>query len=169
LCAEIATIKESNCGRRSIVRSDIRSFKDLDAWKVSIELVLIAYELAKRLPLTERFELSAQIRRAAVSVPSIVAEGQAVGKSLRFLYHVRIALGSLGELETDFEIARRLGMLSSEDLAELNEHIARSGQLLHGPRSLSSMANSDAGNALFSRSLSSSDRVLALGQAGLVT
>jgi four helix bundle protein len=48
------------------------------------------------------------------------------------LYHVRIALGSLGELETDFEIARRLGMLSSEDLAELNEHIARSGQLLHG-------------------------------------
>ena len=114
------------------MQSDIRSFKDLDAWKVSIELALISYELAKRLPLTERFELSAQIRRAAVSVPSNVAEGQAVGKSRRFLYHVRIALGSLGELETDFEIARRLGMLSSEDLAELTEHIARSGQLLHG-------------------------------------
>ena len=114
------------------MQSDIHSFKDLDAWKVSIELALISYELAKRLPLTERFELSAQIRRAAVSVPSNVAEGQAVGRSLRFLYHVRIALGSLAELETDFEIARRLGMLSSEDLAELNEHIARSGQLLHG-------------------------------------
>ena len=114
------------------MQSDIRSFKDLDAWKVSIELALISYELAKRLPSTERFELSAQIRRAAVSVPSNVAEGQAVGKSLRFLYHVRIALGSLGELETDFEIARRLGMLSSDDLAELNAHIARSGQLLHG-------------------------------------
>ena len=114
------------------MQSDIRSFKDLDAWKLSIELALISYELTKRLPLTERFELSAQIRRAAVSVPSNVAEGQAVGKSRRFLYHVRIALGSLGELETDFEIARRLGMLSSEDLAELNEHIARSGQLLHG-------------------------------------
>ena len=98
----------------------------------SIELVLISYELAKRLPLTERFELSAQIRRAAVSVPSNVAEGQAAEKSLRFLYHVRIALGSLGELETDFEIARRLGMLSSDDLAELNAHVARSGQLLHG-------------------------------------
>ena len=114
------------------MQSDIRSFKDLDAWKVSMELALISYELAKRLPLTERFELSAQIRRAAVSVPSNVAEGQAVGKSLRFLCHVRIALGSLGELETDFEIARRLGMLSSDDLAELNAHIARSGQLLHG-------------------------------------
>ena len=114
------------------MQSDIRSFKDLDAWKVSIELVLISCELAKQLPLTERFELSAQIRRAAVSVPSNVAEGQAAGKSLRFLYHVRIALGSLGELETDFEIARRLGMLSSDDLAELNAHIARSGQLLHG-------------------------------------
>ena len=66
------------------MQSDIRCFKDLDAWKVNIELVLISYELAKRLPLTERFELSAQIRRAAVSVPSNVAEGQAVGKSLRF-------------------------------------------------------------------------------------
>ena len=85
--------------------------------------------------MTERFELSAQIRRAAVSVPSNVAEGQAIGKSLRFLYHVRIALGSLGELETDFEIARRLGMLSSEDLAELNEHIVRSGQLRFDCRS----------------------------------
>ena len=91
------------------MHSDIRSFKDLDAWKVSIELALISYELAKRLPLTERFELSAQIRRAAVSPRT-----------------------SRRAKRSDFEIARRLGMLSSDDLAELNAHIARSGQLLHG-------------------------------------
>jgi four helix bundle protein len=114
------------------MQSDIRSFKDLDAWKVTMELAVLSYELAKRLPLTELFELSAQIRREAVSVPSNVAEGQAIGRSRRFLYHVRLALGSLGELETNFEIARRLGMFSPEDLAQLHEQINRSGQLLHG-------------------------------------
>jgi four helix bundle protein len=53
----------------------IRSFRDLDAWKVGMELALLSYSFAKRLPSTERFELAAQIRRAAVSVPSNVAEG----------------------------------------------------------------------------------------------
>jgi four helix bundle protein len=114
------------------MQSDIRSFKDLDAWKVTMELAVLCYELAKRLPSTERFELSAQIRRAAVSVPSNVAEGQAIGRSLRFLYHVRLALGSLGELETNIEIARRLGLFSPEELGQLHELISRSGQLLHG-------------------------------------
>jgi four helix bundle protein len=61
-----------------------------------------------------------------------VAEGQAIGRSRRFLYHVRLALGSLGELETNFEIASRLGMFSPEELVELYGQISRSGQLLHG-------------------------------------
>jgi four helix bundle protein len=111
---------------------EIRSFKDLDAWKVAVELALQSYELAKRLPPTERFELSAQIRRAAVSVPSNVAEGQSTGRPGRFLYHTRIALGSLGELETDLEIAGRLGMLSRSELAPAVEQITRTGQFLHG-------------------------------------
>ena len=79
------------------MQSDIRSFKDLDAWKVSIELVLISYELAKRLPLTERFELSAQIRRAAVSVPANIAEGFKKRGKLDKLRFYNIAQGSVEE------------------------------------------------------------------------
>ncbi len=112
--------------------SDLRSFKDLDAWKVAMDLALMTYGVVKRLPATERFELSAQIRRAAISIPSNVAEGQAIGGVRRFLYHTRIALGSLGELETDLELAKRLGMLTAEELAEISLQLARTGQLLHG-------------------------------------
>lgn len=97
-----------------------------------MDLAVLTYGLAKRLPLTERFELSAQIRRAAISIPSNVAEGQATGRPGRFLYHTRIALGSLGELETDLELAKRLGMLTAGDLAQALEQLARTGQLLHG-------------------------------------
>jgi four helix bundle protein len=112
--------------------ADIRSYKDLDVWKVSMELAVLAYAVVIRLPASERFELSAQIRRAAISIPSNVAEGQASGRPGRFLFHLRIAVGSLAELETDLELARRLGMLSIADLADVTELMARTGQLLHG-------------------------------------
>jgi hypothetical protein len=57
----------------------IQTFRDLHAWQASIELRLLAYDLAKRFPPTERFGLSAEIRRSAVSIPSNVAEGQCSG------------------------------------------------------------------------------------------
>jgi four helix bundle protein len=71
-------------------------------------------------------------RRAAVSVPSNVAEGQASGLGRRYLNHVRIALGSLAELETQAEIARRLGFLSASDLSGTENELTRARQLLHG-------------------------------------
>ena len=89
---------------RHIPMAEIQSFRDLDAWKASMKLALEAYEVAKLLPATERFELSAQIRRAAISVPSNVAEGQANGPGRRYRYHVRIALGSWAELVTHLEL-----------------------------------------------------------------
>ncbi len=110
----------------------IQSFRDLDTWKVSMNLTVLAYALAKRLPATERFELAAQIRRAAVSIPANVAEGQGCGRDGRYIFHVRIALGSLGELVTHFELTRRLQFLAEADLTEVEEQLARTGQLLHG-------------------------------------
>ena len=77
--------------------SQIVSFRDLDAWKAAMDLVMAAYDVAHQLPTTERFELAAQIRRAAVSIPSNIAEGQATGPGGRYRHHVRIALGSLAE------------------------------------------------------------------------
>ena len=110
----------------------IRSFRDLHAWQAAMELVLVSYGLAKRLPPTERFELSAQVRRSAVSVPSNIAEGQSYGAGGRYLHHVRIAQGSLGELETELEIAKRLGFISPGEYGEAEDLCRRTGQLLHG-------------------------------------
>ena len=99
-----------------------------------MELTLVTYALAVKLPASERFELSQQIRRASISIPSNVAEGHATGKDGMFLRHVCIALGSLAELDTQFELARRLGFLFESDLAAAVELINRAGQLLHGLR-----------------------------------
>ena len=112
--------------------TEIQSYRDLDAWRVSMDLSVLVYRAVKGLPDTERFELSAQMRRAGVSVPSNVAEGQACGEDGRHIHHVRIALGSLGELSTQTEVARRLAMLPKASLVELEETIARTGQVLHG-------------------------------------
>jgi four helix bundle protein len=109
-----------------------KSFRDLDAWRVSMDLTVLAYARAKQLPATELFELSAQMRRAAVSVPSNVAEGQATGRNGRYLYHVRIALGSLGELATQVEVAKRLKLVSPEATMEVEQQLERVGRLLHG-------------------------------------
>ena len=112
--------------------SRIQSYRDLDAWRVSMALCLLAYRAARELPASERFVLSSQLRRAAISIPSNVAEGQGCGEDGRYIHHVRIALGSLSELGTHFEIARRLGMLPDKLNVEVEEHLARTGQVLHG-------------------------------------
>ena len=111
--------------------AEIVSFRDLDAWKVAMDLVVSIYSLASRLPASERYELSAQLRKAAVSIPSNIAEGQAV-KGARNLYHVYIALGSLAEVDTQLELAVRIGLLNSSDLAALRPALDRTGQLPHG-------------------------------------
>ena len=110
----------------------IQSYRDLDAWQVAMSLTERIYEHVKKLPATERFELSSQMRRASVSVPSNVAEGQSCGEDGRYIHHLRIALGSLGELSTQLELARRLAMLPTAVVMETDEHIARTGQVLHG-------------------------------------
>ena len=96
----------------------IKSYEDLEVWQGGIELCVRIYELVKRLPSSERFELSSQMRRSAVSVPSNVAEGHARRQPKPFLNHVHIALGSLAELETCLVIALRLKFITEEQFHE---------------------------------------------------
>ena len=110
----------------------IRSFRDLDAWTVAMDLTVRLYEIIGRLPSWKRFELASQMRRAAVSVPSNVAEGQANGPSRRNRYHVRIALGSTAELSTCVEVCRRVKYIDEETAASLQDDLARASKLLHG-------------------------------------
>src|SRR6186997_1236335 len=72
------------------------------------------------------------MRRASVSVPSNIAEGQASGADGVYIRHLRIACGSLGELSTQVEIARRLSLMPQTQISDLEEHLARTGQVLHG-------------------------------------
>ena len=110
----------------------ITNFRDLDAWNVAMELALQIYDAVNHLPAHERYEMSGQMRRAAVSIPSNVAEGHATGLRKRYRHHVRISLGSLAELMTCVELARRLEYLSSEQAHRLQADMERTSQLLHG-------------------------------------
>ena len=98
-----------------------------------MELGESVYQHVRELPPEERFGLAAQIRRAAVSVPSNIAEGHAFRSRPRaYCRHIRIALGSFAELETQIELAARLNMLKASSVGELRGKLERVGKLLHG-------------------------------------
>jgi four helix bundle protein len=96
-------------------------YKDLETWQAGMALVIDCYAMTKSFPRDERFGLTAQLRRAAVSIPSNVAEGACRHSDRVYLNHVAIALGSHAELETCLEIAFRLEYLSATALAPLSE------------------------------------------------
>ena len=96
--------------------------KSLDAWKKSIDLVEMIYKLSALFPDEERYGLTSQIRRAAVSVPSNLAEGAARNSKKEFLNFISISLGSLAEVETQVIIAQRLNFCErSNDFNQINE------------------------------------------------
>ena len=99
--------------------------KDLEAWKKSINLVTAVYSEIKKFPEDERFGLISQIKRAAISIPSNIAEGAARYSDKEMLRFLDISLGSLAELETQFIIAENLGYFNNEKLYEtFNENFA---------------------------------------------
>lgn len=96
----------------------VQSYRDLEAWKLAIEYVVAIYALTERFPRDERFGLTAQLRRAAVAIPSNISEGHQQG-TRAYLRYVVIAMGSVAECETQLEIARRLNYSTEADLSSL--------------------------------------------------
>ncbi|MDP1545815.1 MAG: four helix bundle protein [Anaerolineales bacterium] len=94
--------------------SEIKSYRDLLIWQKGIALVKRIYQETAQFPDTERYGLTNQMRRAAVSIPSNIAEGQARQHSGEFRQFLFIALGSIAELETQILISQDLGFLSEE-------------------------------------------------------
>ena len=86
--------------------------KKLIAWRKSMDLVEKIYELTKNFPREEIYGLSSQLRRAAVSVPSNIAEGAADRSQVQFRNYLSVAIGSLNEMATQLEIAFRIGYLN---------------------------------------------------------
>ncbi len=95
------------------------SYRELIVWQDGIELAKAIYKLTEKFPRNETYALSDQIRRAAVSVPSNIAEGQARKAPADFRRFLHIALGSLAEVDTQLVLAQEFGYLESEDLSEL--------------------------------------------------
>ena len=111
--------------------SEIRDHRDLEAWQVAMDAVLETYNVTADLPRTETYGLTAQMRRAVVSVPSNIAEGQA-RKGRAALNHLSIALGSFAELDTQLEVAIRLAYVSRARAVALQKLIDSGRRLLHG-------------------------------------
>ena len=104
----------------------IRPHYQLQAWQISMKLVKMVYLWSKCFPPEEKYGLLSQIRRAAVSVPSNIAEGAARNGSREFAHFLSIARGSLSELETQYLIALDLGFAEPKQaLAECIDHASR--------------------------------------------
>ena len=96
----------------------LKTHKDLDAWSKAIELVEAVYSVTKAFPRTEIYGLTNQLRRAAVSVPSNIAEGAARSSAKEFIQFLHVALGSVSEVETQVIIAQRLGYVDGANSIE---------------------------------------------------
>ena len=110
--------------------AELRTHKDLEVWKQSIDLVSTVYRISKTFPHEERYGLANQMRRAAVSIPSNIAEGAGRGSRKEFSQFLHIALGSLSEVETQIIIAKRLGYL--DDSGDIEEQIQTVRKLILG-------------------------------------
>ena len=108
------------------------SFRGLKVWQASMALVEAVYRATGEFPSTERFGLTAQLRRACVSMPSNIGEGKRRKRQKVFLYHLDVALGSQAEVDVQLEIAQRLGYLKDADYERLQAAVAEIGRMLTG-------------------------------------
>lgn len=127
-------------GERQAV--SVKPHYKLDAWKFAMDLVEAVYRMTATFPASEQFGLVSQMRRASVSVPSNLAEGAARDGAREFAHFLSIAKGSLSELDTQYQLAQRLGFVgeSHADLPGLLEKVSKLVSGLH--RKVKEEANS---------------------------
>ncbi len=107
--------------------------KRLEVWRKSVDFVIEIYKITKGFPADERYALVSQMRRAAVSIPSNLAEGAAKGTN-EYIQYIRIAIGSASELDTQLEICYRLGYLSKDSYQNLDQRLTQIDRMLVGLR-----------------------------------
>ena len=107
-----------------------RGYRDLKVWQRAMELMAECYRLASRLPKFETYGMAGQLRRASLSVPLNIAEGNGRLHVGEYIHHVSIARGSVMEVDTILEAALRLGYLTAEDIASAVEMVDHVGRML---------------------------------------
>lgn len=110
----------------------MRPHQKLEAWGKAIDFVVNIYKSTESFPKEEKFGLTSQIRRAAVSVPANIAEGAGRQSDKEFALFLSNAQGSASELETELVIAYRLGYISETSFTDLNSSLDRIGRLITG-------------------------------------
>ena len=109
-----------------------KSFRDLKVWNLAVDMTTLVYAVTAEFSKSEIFGLSSQMRRAAVSIPSNIAEGSARGTKKDFKQFVSIARGSNCELRTQLRIAARLGFTQQQKVDEIQLALNEIGQMLSG-------------------------------------
>lgn len=112
--------------------SKVRSYRDLIVWQMAMKLTKAVYHETRTFPNSERYGIVSQIRRAAVSVSSNIAEGQSRNSTREFLYFLGIAKGSLAELETLIQLASSFKYMEEEESENLLLQSAQVNRLLWG-------------------------------------
>ena len=109
----------------------IKNYRDLVVWQKSIEVAEKVYFITKKLPKEELYSLTNQMRRAVVSIPSNIAEGQSRHSSKEFIHFLGIAQGSKAELETQLLLCLKIGYLDDTDTSEIMELLTEIGKMLN--------------------------------------
>lgn len=109
----------------------MRKFKELQIWQSGIEITKAVYKVAEQLPNEERFGIRSQMTRAAVSIPSNIAEGSSRQSDTDFRRFLEIALGSLYELETQLIVLKELSIIDSKELEPLFEIIEQESKMIN--------------------------------------
>lgn len=117
---------------RAAEPTKVHTYRDLRVWQKAMDLVVLSYELTKKLPAEERYGLISQIKRSASSVPANIAEGHGRKRTGDYLHHLSIAHGSLMELETHLLIAQRLAYLQLAAVTPLLQQSNELSRMLSG-------------------------------------
>jgi len=110
----------------------MKTHKDLDVWKNSIELAKEVYEATKSYPREEIYGLVSQMRRAAVSIPSNIAEGAARSGNREFTKFLYIAAGSASELDSQIEVSKAINIGDADTLSEIQARLTTISKMLRG-------------------------------------
>jgi len=110
----------------------MKNHKDLEVWKEAVGLAVTCYDITKEFPRVEQFGLASQMRRAAISVASNIAEGAARASAKEFVQFLYISLGSASELDTQIEIARKIGLGKSSKFETLQSKANMITRMLQG-------------------------------------
>jgi len=111
---------------------NISSYKDLLVWRKSVELAILIYKLTSKFPKEEVYGISSQLKRASVSVASNIAEGSIRGSKKDFCHFLRMASGSIAELQTQIEICKHLPFGEKLDYNEIDSLSVEINKMTHG-------------------------------------